>query len=224
MDSTSIPRPATQHAARTTRQHETVLDCVAVIPARGSSKGLLRKNVRPLAGKPLIAWTIEVARRCPQLDRVIVSTEDQEIAEVARQYGAEVPFQRPEALASDETSGVEVVLHATQWLEAHEGYAPEYVMLLQPTSPFRLRSDIDDAVKLAIEEQHPSVASREAGSDVPNGAVYVGATHWLRDGGNWDDMHEPTVMPTWRSLDIDTEEDFELAERHIEDWYRRQSG
>ncbi len=120
---------------------------LAIIPARGGSKGVPRKNIRILSGKPLIAWTIETALACLLLDRVIVSTEDQEIAEIARTHGAEVPFLRPESLAKDDTPGLEPVIHALLWLEENQAYRPDYVLLLQPTSPLRISQDIKRAIE-----------------------------------------------------------------------------
>ncbi len=114
---------------------------LGLIPARGGSKGIPRKNIQPIAGKPLIAWTIEAARTAG-LANVVVSTEDAEIAEVAREWGAEVPFMRPSELAADDTPGIEPVLHAIELLPDYEG-----VLLLQPTSPLRSSEDI-----LAITE------------------------------------------------------------------------
>lgn len=134
-------------------------DVLAVIPARGGSKGVPRKNVRLLGGKPLVAWTIEAALAATQVDRVIVSTEDEDIAEIARRWGAEVPFQRPMEFAQDETPGIDPTLHALQWLETHEQYRPEYVLVLQPTSPLRTAGDIDAAIRLAQDRQADSVIS-----------------------------------------------------------------
>lgn len=125
------------------------MSVLGVIPARGGSKGIPRKNIRPVAGRPLIAYTIEAARKARSLSRVIVSTDDPEIAEVGRAWGAEVPFLRPAELAGDDTPGPETAIHAVEWLRGHEGRAPEYVMTLNPTSPLREAQDIDAAVAIA---------------------------------------------------------------------------
>jgi CMP-N,N'-diacetyllegionaminic acid synthase len=122
---------------------------LGIIPARGGSKGIPRKNIAPVAGKPLLAWTVEAALTSRILDRVLVSTEDAEIADIARASGAEVPFLRPQELARDETPGIDPVLHALDFLD-REGYRPEWVMLLQPTSPLRLAEDIRGAREVAI--------------------------------------------------------------------------
>lgn len=114
---------------------------VGIIPARGGSKGIPRKNIALLSGKPLLAWTVEAALSSKILDRVIVSTEDGEIASIARSLGAEVPFMRPSELAEDATPGIDPVLHALDSLE-RDGYRPAWTMLLQPTSPLRTSEDI----------------------------------------------------------------------------------
>ncbi|MBN1640932.1 MAG: acylneuraminate cytidylyltransferase family protein [Anaerolineae bacterium] len=132
---------------------------VGLITARGGSKSVPRKNVRLLAGKPLIAWTIQVALVSPDLARVIVSTDDPEIAHVSRLYGAEVPFLRPQHLAQDATPHIDVVEHAIGWLTEDEGRPPEYVMLLQPTAPLRAREDIAAAIALAATHDAPGVVS-----------------------------------------------------------------
>ncbi len=114
---------------------------VALIPARGGSKGLPRKNLLPLGGKPLIAWTIEAANKAPEIDHVVVSTDSEEIADIARKYGADVPFLRPAALATDRANSIDVVLHTLDQLEA-QGESIGYIILLQPTSPLRTQDDI----------------------------------------------------------------------------------
>jgi len=119
---------------------------LALIPARGGSKGLPGKNIKPLLGKPLIAWTIEQAKDSKYIDRVIVSTEDEEIAKVARKYGAEVPFMRPEELATDDAKGIDVALHAIHFFE--KKYGRNFILVyLQPTSPLRTTDDIDTALE-----------------------------------------------------------------------------
>jgi CMP-N-acetylneuraminic acid synthetase len=124
------------------------LHVLAVVPARGGSKGVPRKNVRSVAGRPLIGWTFEAARGAATLARVVVSTDDPEIAEVARAEGIEVPFLRPPELAADETPMVPVLQHLLRELEAREGYRPDALCLLQPTSPLRRAEHVDAAVTL----------------------------------------------------------------------------
>ena len=127
--------------------------------ARGGSKGIPRKNVLPLAGKPLIAWTIEAALASRGVNEVIVSTDDEEIASVARAYGAMVPFMRPAEFARDDSPHIDVVRHAMDWLAAQATPEPEYVLTLQPTSPFRTSEDIDAAIAMALRRGAPAVVS-----------------------------------------------------------------
>lgn len=127
---------------------------LSIIPARGGSKGLPRKNLRLLAGKPLVAYPIEAAKNCRLIDRVIVSTDDQEIAEIARQYGAEVPFLRPEELGGDLVTSEQVLNHALDWLEKNEGYIPDIVVYLQPTDVFRTQYMVDEVVKRMLADEN----------------------------------------------------------------------
>jgi N-acylneuraminate cytidylyltransferase len=135
------------------------LDIIAIIPARGGSKGIPGKNLRPVAGKPLIAWTIEQARASSSLRRVLVSTDSQEIAEAALRSGAEVPFLRPAELATDIAATEPAIIHALDWLEKNEGYRPTFIMLLQPTCPVRKPRSIDRAVKQFIDQRANSLLS-----------------------------------------------------------------
>jgi CMP-N-acetylneuraminic acid synthetase len=132
---------------------------LALIPARGGSKGIPRKNIRLVGNKPLIAWTIEAARESELVSRTIVSTEDREIADIAQQYGAEVPCYRPDNLAEDTSDTLDAVLYTLDFLEQKEGYTPDYVVLLQPTSPLRRSEDIDAAILFTIERHADSVVS-----------------------------------------------------------------
>ena len=134
------------------------MDVLALITARGGSKGLHRKNVLPLAGKPLISWTISAALKSGRLSRIVVSTDDEEIAQVAQESGAEVPFMRPPELAQDDSDHFAVVEHAIHWLGEDEVY-PDYIMLLQPTSPLRTAGDINAAIQIAKERDAAAVVS-----------------------------------------------------------------
>lgn len=127
------------------------MEVLAIIPARGGSKGIPRKNIRPFAGYPLIAWSIAAARQARSVTRLIVSTDDAEIAAVAREYGAEVPFLRPAELAQDQTPDWPVFEHALRWLAEREGYRPEIVVQLRPTSPIRPPWCVDEAVHILLE-------------------------------------------------------------------------
>jgi CMP-N,N'-diacetyllegionaminic acid synthase len=141
--------------------------CLAVICARGGSKGIPGKNIRPVGGKPLIAWSILSARESAVFQRIVVSTDSREIAEIADQFGAEIPFMRPAELAADDTPGTDPVLHAVRWLETHEQFAPEWIMLLQPTSPLRTPEDIRGALALAERKRADAVVSVTPVEDHP---------------------------------------------------------
>ncbi len=188
---------------------------LAVIPARGGSKGLPRKNVLPLAGKPLIAWTIEAALACPFIDRLVLSSDDPEIMSIAKLWGCEVPFVRPDELAGDQARSVDVALHALDSL----GGGFDYLLSLQPTSPLRSTGDINDTVILCHQSGAPAcVTVSETGKspywtyfieegqrmtpimgrDMPrvrrqnlpvahalNGAVHIARIDWLRRAGKF---------------------------------------
>ena len=133
---------------------------LGVIPARGGSKGIRRKNLALLGGRPLIHYTLDAAVASGVLERVIVSSDDQEIIAVARQTtGIEVPFTRPGELARDDTPAIEPVRHLLEWLEAEDGYAPDAVMLLQPTCPLRTARDIAEAAEVFGQSGKPSLIS-----------------------------------------------------------------
>jgi CMP-N,N'-diacetyllegionaminic acid synthase len=132
---------------------------LCIIPARGGSRGVPRKNLRVVAGKPLIAWTILQATAARAIDRVVVSTDDTEIADVARRYGAEVPFLRPAELATDVAPTEPVLIHVVDELERCEGYCPKSVVLLQPTCPVRKPGSIDRAIARFVEERADSLLS-----------------------------------------------------------------
>ena len=146
---------------------------LGIIPARGGSKGMPKKNIRPLLNKPLIAWTIEQALKSKYIDRVVVSTDDPAIARLAKKHGADVPFMRPDKLATDKAKSIDVVSHAL--LSLPEKY--DYVVLLQPTSPLRTADDIDACVKLCMSKGGNSCVSVTESEKNP---------HWMysldRDG------------------------------------------
>jgi CMP-N,N'-diacetyllegionaminic acid synthase len=218
---------------------------LAVIPARGSSKGIPRKNVRLLCGKPLIAYTVEAALGSRLVDRVVVSTEDEEVAEVSKKYGTEV-ISRPPELAKDDTPSLPVYQHAIRHLEKIEGYRPEIIVILQPTSPLRIVEDIDRAIEEFLEAKYDSIVGvcelehplhwlyTLAGNrlkplikdgnnvvrrqDAPkvyrlNGAVYVtNRDIIMKENRVLGRDTKAYIMPFERSIDIDTELDFKLAE------------
>jgi N-acylneuraminate cytidylyltransferase len=128
-------------------------EILALIPARGGSKGIPRKNVRNFAGYPLVVWSIAAGLESNKVTRIIVSTDDDEIAAVAREFGAETPFLRPAELAQDDTTDLPVFEQALAWLRDNEGYRPDVVVQLRPTSPIRPRGLVDDAVRILLD--HP---------------------------------------------------------------------
>jgi len=148
-------------------------EILTIIPARGGSKGIPRKNIRNFAGSPLIAWSIAAARQSEFVTRIVVSTDDEEIAAVARSFGAETPFLRPAEFAQDQTTDLPVFEHALQWLAEHENYHPEVVVQLRPTSPIRPRDCVDGAIKILLA--HPD-------ADCVRGVVPRGRTR-TRCGG-----------------------------------------
>ncbi|TSC80441.1 MAG: N-acylneuraminate cytidylyltransferase [Candidatus Peregrinibacteria bacterium Gr01-1014_25] len=137
--------------------NETVPRTLGVITARGGSRGIPRKNIALLAGKPLIAYTIDAAAQS-RLTRCIVSTDDSDIAEMARSLGADVPFLRPAELSTDAAGSIEVMQHAIRWME-ERGERFDYAMILQPTSPLRTGADIDACLELAARTNADSVMS-----------------------------------------------------------------
>ncbi|MCJ7696478.1 MAG: acylneuraminate cytidylyltransferase [Anaerolineaceae bacterium] len=132
-------------------------EVLALIPARGGSKGIPRKNIRDFAGYPLIAYSIIAALQAETVTRVIVTTDDEEIAAISRQWGAEAPFLRPEEFSQDMTQDFPVIVHALNWLSENEGYSPDVVVWLRPTSPVRPLNCVDDAVGLLLD--HPNADS-----------------------------------------------------------------
>ncbi|PJZ53384.1 cytidylyltransferase domain-containing protein [Leptospira adleri] len=213
---------------------------LAIITARGGSKGVPKKNIRHLGGKPLIAWTIEVAQKSKYIDRLILSSDDQEIIQVAQRYGCEVPFVREAGLATDTATSIDVVIDA---LERCPGF--DWVILLQPTSPLRTTEDIDAAMETClsfgadscvsvteVEESpfwmyriensrltpilEPSSASRR--QDLPeiyslNGAVYISQVKSLLERKSFLRSDSVSyIMPKNRSVDIDNEIDFDFLE------------
>lgn len=124
------------------------MEFLGIITARGGSKGILRKNIKKLAGKPLIQYTFNVVKKSRLLNRCIVSTDSDEIIEYSKSEDLEVPFKRPKELARDESKSIDTLIHAVKYLKNKEDYEPDYVITLQPTSPLRLAKDIDNAINL----------------------------------------------------------------------------
>ena len=132
---------------------------LAIIPARGGSKGIKHKNIKPFCGRPLIYYTIKEALKCKQLDRVIVSTDSQRYEKVAKSFGAEAPFLRPGHLAGDKSPMADTIIHLLGQLREKENYKPDYLVLLQTTSPLRTREDIEKCIGLAISRKCDGVVS-----------------------------------------------------------------
>jgi len=196
---------------------------LGVTPARGGSKGIPRKNIRELCGKPLIAWTIEAAKQSKLLDRYVVSTEDKKIAEVARKYGAEVLY-RPKELATDEASTLSVLQDVLKKIDA------DVVVLLQCTSPIRDRGLIDRCIKRVLETNADSLATgfmcklygwgtysaRKQdleGFFHDDGNVYVVKADLIRKGKLWGKKMEKMEIGKEQNIEIDDEFDFWLTEQ-----------
>lgn len=222
---------------------------LGLIPARGGSKGVPRKNVRAFGGKPLIAWTLDTAQACALLDRVVVSTDDQEIADTARSFGADVPFMRPAELAGDDVTDLPVCKHALNWLAENEQYQPDLVVWLRPTAPLRAVIDIATAVSMLRDSNADSLRSVCAvehhpywmysmsdgmlkpllqGIETPmqrqalptvfrlNGVVDAVRASRIPDRGHlFQGRMLGYVMPHERSVDIDHEIDFSIAELYL---------
>jgi len=221
---------------------------ISIIPARGASKGIRKKNIKKLAGKPLIAWTIEQAKKSKYISEVYVSTENKEIAKIARKYNTKV-IKRPEELAKDDTPSLPVFQHVLHYLKENEGYEPDIVVILQPTSPLRTVTDIDTCIEKLVNEKcdsvmtvkkvdHPAqwmlkisrggriknlfegkkITRRQDAEElfIPNGAVFV---TWSKIIIEKNTHRGPdtrvVIMPAERSIDIDTELDFFIAEQLV---------
>ncbi len=162
---------------------------LGVITARGGSKGIPGKNIKLLAGKPLIIYTVEAAKKSKYLTRCILSSDDQGIIEVAKKYGADAPFVRPAELARDNSTSLDVVQHAVNWLKDNQKEAYDYLMILQPTSPFRTAEDSDECIKKIIDTDADSVMSMKeliAFSDKKVKRIKDDLiVPWLEDEGVW---------------------------------------
>ncbi len=226
------------------------LDLLMVVPARSGSKGLPDKNIRPLAGKPLLSWTAQtITDAALPKALAVLSTDSEHYAEIGRGSGLAVPFLRPACHATDAASSLQVVEHALDWFREHYAYLPAWVMLLQPTSPFRSPAILRQAVAVvdggkadavigckeiqrnlttlfqmsngfmqALDKRQPTQASRQQSPPLltPNGAMYLCRTDFLLMHKSFYPPHTvPLVMNTIQSLDIDTEDDWAIAEAFI---------
>jgi YrbI family 3-deoxy-D-manno-octulosonate 8-phosphate phosphatase len=171
-------------------------EVLAIVPARGGSKGIPRKNIKLFAGHPLVAYSVAAGIQARSVGRTIVSTDDEEIAETARRYGAEVPFLRPASLAQDDTPDLSVFQHALRWLEENEGYRPDVVVQLRPTSPIRPPELVDRAVGLLLE--HPdadSVRGVVPAGQNPHKMWRIGADGHMRPLLDVEGIAEPYNAP-----------------------------
>lgn len=185
---------------------------LGLIMARGGSKSIPRKNIKLLGGKPLIAHTIEKAKAAKYIDRLILSTDDAEIAEVAKKYGCEVPFMRPAELAQDSTQDYPVVVHALEWLEKNKNYKPDFIVHLRPTHPFRKTSDIDKGVELLAENaKADSVWTVGKPSVTPYKMFHVGEDNFLKpvltvegekETFNWPRQKLPVAHNHYGQVDV----------------------
>jgi N-acylneuraminate cytidylyltransferase len=222
---------------------------LAVIPARGGSKRIPRKNIRPFCGRPMIAWSIEAALQSGCFQQVVVSTDDEEIADIAHAWGAGVPFKRPANLADDHTGTLPVVAHAIEWHRRH-GDIPTHICCVYATAPFVQSEDIRTGLSLLEREgcdyvfpvtSYPFPVQR-AIRIIPGGRVemfnpehfntrsqdleeayhdagqfYWGLSEaWLTKRPIFSSVATPLVLPRYRVQDIDTMEDWEMAERMFE--------
>lgn len=212
---------------------------IAIIPARGGSKGLRGKNIKPLYGKPLIAYTIEAALKSKHITRVIVDSDDESIIEVSKKYGAETPYIRPGYLATDKAKSIDVMKHAIEKLQIMTDF-----ILLQPTSPLRTNVHIDESISLFkrkkadsvisfCKENHPIYWHKEIDSEgkikkifddnyitnrqelmssyFPNGAIYILKKELVFKGNYYTDNTYAYIMDDKSSIDIDTQEDFDYC-------------
>lgn len=171
-------------------------EVLALIPARGGSKSVPRKNIKQIMGKPLIAWAIEHALESRYVTRVVVTTDDLEIATIAKEYGAEVPFIRPAAIAQDYSLDIDYHRHAIQWLSLNENYEPEMVINLRPTAPSRKPEVIDKAIELfAANPDADSLRSVHLAKQSPYKMWTVDSSSRLRPVAELPDVREPYNQP-----------------------------
>ena len=172
---------------------------LGLIPARGGSKGVHRKNLVQLCGKPLISWVCEAAKRANVFDDLIVSTDDEEILSVARSLGVDGPFLRPNVIAKDETLIIDVILHALAWFKEHRGIEHDYVALLQPTAPLGVTEDFERAVERALESNADTVIAVYRASQHHPAIMYTvgndGRTDSFVKSMGWNQMARRQDLP-----------------------------
>lgn len=233
-----------------THSHEFAIRTLIIVPARSGSKGLPDKNIKPLAGQPLLQWTRDaIAQAAPQQALAILSTDSPVYAELGRNLGLTAPFLRPAECSGDAASALQVVEHALSWFQAEHDYLPERTMWLQPTSPLRSARSIVRAFEMMdaqtcdavigckeiprdlttlfrcvdgyltpLDKTKPTQTSRQQSQPLltPNGAMYLCKSDYLLENGSfYPPKTLPLVMNAVQSLDIDSEEDWAMAEAFI---------
>ena len=169
---------------------------LGIIPARSGSKEIPGKNILEIGSKPLIAWTIEIAKRAKKLDKIIVSTDSERYASICGKYNIQVPFLRPSELSSDEATSEDVVSHALKWMEKNEQYQPDYILYLQPTSPLRTADDIDQSIAIAKDKHADSVVSVELTNHHPYFMKKI-------DSNGLISHYEKQIFPTPRRQELE---------------------
>lgn len=222
-------------------------EIIALVTARGGSKGLIGKNMKPLLGKPLIGWTIETGKNCKNINRVMLSTDDEPTADYAKNVNCEVPFMRPAEFATDDASHIDVALHFLEFMQKTEDKLPKALFILQPTSPLRSSTDLEaafaiykekscDAVISVCEPPHHPFLSKKIDDNglihdmfelqsahprrqdlplsyAPNGALFLlDVQKFLDQRKFYMEKTAAYIMPASRSVDIDTQFDFDMAE------------
>ena len=175
------------------------MNVVAIVPARSGSKRLPGKNIKPLGGKPLLAYSVEAGLQARLVDRVIVSTDSQQIAEIAKKYGAEVPALRPPEISGDKISDMPIVAHIAEWLESKENYTPDILVLVRPTIPFRAEGLIDRCIERLLDLGADSVRSvRNVGHWHPYWMLNVDENGWATpflEGKTVDAYYQSQLLP-----------------------------
>lgn len=172
------------------------MNILAFIPARGGSRRIPNKNIKKLAGKPLISYTIAAASRSKYINRIVVSTDSPRIAALARTAGAEVPFLRPKNIAGSHSTEMEFFTHALTWFKKNDNYEPDLIVLLYPTAPFRKTSSIDQAIRLMLANpQVDSLRSVKPCSEHPYKMWQISRDHYLKPLLK----HKDTNVPTFSS-------------------------
>lgn len=222
---------------------------IGIIPARASSKRLPGKNAKKLGNKPLISWTFDAAKKSKYIDRLILTTDSAEISSLAIQQKVEVPFKRPKSISQDSSTMVETITHTLDWLDQNENKQYDYILILQPTSPFRTTQHIDEAIeKVIIQENIDAIVGTnnfskkaswlrridtrgylanlinktEKSICLPNGAIYIiKSQSLLKYTTFYPEKTIPYSMDSISSIDIDTEDDFQLAEAIVNSLYEK---